>query len=200
MDGFARRKEQSKEEIRKAAWDLFSQFGFDRVSIMDIAQKAGVSQATIYNNFGSKEALVREFVAAAIQQLVDRVQTVLLQGDNFSEMMVAFTQLIATMMTEGNHSAANRMIFLTSIDLQNDTEIKRVRMVAQEKMTGLLLNLVRSGRQQGKIDPEISDAALSIYFRMFMDLFTNPEFQNDVRNQPDLVKELGSLMMNGLNG
>jgi AcrR family transcriptional regulator len=32
-----------------------------------IARKAGVSQATIYNNIGSKEALAREFVTAAVE-------------------------------------------------------------------------------------------------------------------------------------
>ena len=57
--------EQSKEDIRKAAWELFGQFGVDKVSMADIAKKAGVSQATIYNNFGSKEALIREFVTTA---------------------------------------------------------------------------------------------------------------------------------------
>ena len=72
MDGFARRKEQSKEEIRKAAWELFSQFGVDKVSMTDIARKAGVSPATIYNNFDSKEALAREFVSGMVEELVSR--------------------------------------------------------------------------------------------------------------------------------
>jgi len=45
MDGFARRKEQSKEDIRRAAEELFSRFGADKVSVNDIARKAGVSQA-----------------------------------------------------------------------------------------------------------------------------------------------------------
>ena len=76
MDGFARRKEQSKEEIRKAAWELFSQHGVDKVSVMDIAHKAGVSQVTIYNNFGSKEALAREFVGFMVDMLENRVQEI----------------------------------------------------------------------------------------------------------------------------
>ena len=70
MDGFQRRKEQTKKEIRQAAWALFSRFGVDKVTVADIARKAGVSQATIYNRFGSKDALVREFVTTAIDELV----------------------------------------------------------------------------------------------------------------------------------
>ena len=61
MDGFERRKEQSKEDIRRAAEELFSKFGADKVSVNDIARKAGVSQATIYNNFGSKDELVHDY-------------------------------------------------------------------------------------------------------------------------------------------
>ena len=63
MDGFERRKEQSKEDIRRAAEELFSKFGADKVSVNDIARKAGVSQATIYNNFGSKDELVPDSAA-----------------------------------------------------------------------------------------------------------------------------------------
>ena len=61
MDGFERRKEQSKEDIRRAAEELFSRFGAEKVSVNDIARKAGVSQATIYNNFGSKDELVHDY-------------------------------------------------------------------------------------------------------------------------------------------
>jgi len=77
MDGFARRKAQSKDDIRKAAAELFGQFGMDKVSIACIARTAGVSQATIYNNFGSKDGVVREFVTGAVEGLVNRVQEVL---------------------------------------------------------------------------------------------------------------------------
>jgi len=55
-------KSRVKMISAKLPGKLFSQFGVEKVSIVDIARKAGVSQATIYNNFGSKEALVREFV------------------------------------------------------------------------------------------------------------------------------------------
>jgi AcrR family transcriptional regulator len=198
MDGFARRKEQSKDDIRKAAWELFSQFGVDKVSIADIAQKADVSQATIYNNFGSKEALVREFVTSAVEQLVDRVQEILTPKKQYHEKMLAFIQFISDIMVDGRPSAADRSIFTSSFDLQNDPEIKTIRMEAQRKMTGLMLELVQEGRQQGQVNPDLSEEVLSIYFAVFMDVFTNPELLHRFFHRPELVRDLGSMMLNGL--
>ena len=198
MDGFERRKEQSKEDIRRAAWELFSQFGVDRVSIADIARKADVSQATIYNNFGNKETLVREFVTSAVEHLVNRSQEILTPNLLYQEKMTAFFRFISEMMVSGQPSAAER-VFFSSLDLQNDPEIKKIHTAAQEKMTGLLLDLVREGKDQGQVNPKLSEAVLRIYFAVFMDAFSSPRLQQQYYQNPGLVQELGSLMMHGLS-
>ena len=200
MDGFARRKEKSKEDIRMAAWELFSQFGVDKVSIADIARKAGVSQATIYNNFGSKEALVRDFVTAAVDQLISRVQEILTPKKLYREKMAAFIQFISEMMAHGRPSAAESTIFASNMDLQNDPEIKKIRMETQEKMTDLLLGLIQEGKQQGQVNHDLSEEALRIYFAAFMDVFSNPQLQHRYYHHAGLVQELGALMINGLSG
>jgi len=198
MDGFERRKEQSKEDVRHAAWELFSQFGVDKVSIVDIARKAGVSQATIYNNFGNKEALVREFVTGAVELLVNSAQEILTPNMSFQEKIAAFIQFISEMMISGQPSAAERVIF-SSLDLQNDPEIKKIRLAAQERMTGLMLGLIQEGKEQGQVNPKLSEAALRIYFAVFMDAFSSPQLQQQYHQNPGLVQELGSLMMHGLS-
>ena len=200
MDGFARRKEQSKEDIRKAAWELFSQFGVDKVSMTDIARKAGVSQATIYNNFGSKEALVREFVTTMVESLVSHAKEIDAPKRSYEEKMAAFFQFISAMMAGGRPSASGSAIFTSSLELQNDPEIKEIRMKAQEEMLALLLGLTEEGRQQGQVDAAPSEAALRIYFTIFMDAFTHGEFQYEYSRNPKLVEELGALMMYGFKG
>ncbi|MEI7849065.1 MAG: TetR/AcrR family transcriptional regulator, partial [Chloroflexota bacterium] len=160
MNGFERRKEQSKDDIRKAARELFSQFGVDKVSITDIARKAGVSQATIYNNFGSKDALVREFVSGSVEYLVACAQEVLSPDLPYREKMGAFLQFIGAMMASGGSDTAEKILLASSVDVQNDPEIKKIRLAAQDKMTRLMLSLVAEGRQQGQVDASISDDAL----------------------------------------
>jgi AcrR family transcriptional regulator len=80
MDGFERRKEQKKESIRRAAIELFKTYGFSKVSVNDIAQKARVSHVTIYNHFGSKEDLVQDIVKTAIADLVAMSRSII-EGD-----------------------------------------------------------------------------------------------------------------------
>ena len=200
MDGFARRKEQSKEDIRKAAWELFSQFGVDKVSIADIARKADVSPATIYNNFGNKKGLVREFVAAAVNQLTDPAQEILTSKRSYREKMTAFFQFISGMLANGRPLDVDNIIFTSTVDLQNDPDIKKIRTEAQEEMIHLLLGLIREGKQQGQVNPDLSEEALGIYFSVFMDMFTSPKLQHQYHHQPDLVQQLGSLMIDGLGG
>jgi AcrR family transcriptional regulator len=200
MDGFTRRKEQSKEDIRKAAWELFSQFGMEKVSMADIARKAGVSQATIYNNFESKEALVRVFITVAVEQLVNRVHEFLTPKQQFHEKMIALMQFITEMMLEGSPSALDRAIFTSNFDLQNDPDIKKVHKEAKEKMTSLMLDLTQKGKQEGQVNPELSEEVLRIYFGIFMDAFINPDLHHRFYHHPSLVSDLYSLMMHGLIG
>jgi AcrR family transcriptional regulator len=200
MNGFTRRKEQSKEDIRIAAWDLFSQFGVEKVSIVDIAHKAGVSQATIYNNFGSKDALAREFVTTVVDQLVNKVQEVLSHDKPYLEKMAAFIQFISEMMANGRPSVAEVIGFTNSYNLQNDPEIKKIRDLARERMTNLLLGLIREGKEQGQIRLSLCEEAYSVYFKAFMDIFIDPQFQHRYYQDPKLVQDLASLMIFGLGG
>lgn len=200
MDGFTRRKQQSKDEIRKAAWELFSQFGVDKVSITDIARKAGVSPATIYNNFESKEALAREFVSGMVEELVNRAQEIISPQGSYQEKINAFFQFISAMMAGGKPASEGVAVFASSLDLQNDPEIREIRTKAQEKMLTLLLSLIEEGRREGQVTADISEDALRIFFILFMDAFTHTEFQRQYPRNPNLVNELGDLMLYGLRG
>ena len=199
-NGFTRRKEQSKDDIRKAAWELFSQFGVEKVSIVDIARKSGVSQATIYNNFGSKEALVREFVTTAIDQLVNSAQAVLSPNKSYWEKMAAFLHFISEMMAQGGSSEVDMTVFSSSNDLLNDPEIKKLRDSAQEKMANLLLGLVQEGKEQGQIRADLTEDAFRVYFKAFMEIFTDPHIRQLYYRDPKLAQDLGSLMTYGLSG
>jgi hypothetical protein len=128
-----------------------------------------------------------------------RAQEILMPQMLFREKMAAFIQFISEMLANGRPSAAESAIF-SSLDLQNDPEIKKIRAEAQGKMTHLLLELIQEGKQQSQVNPDLSDEALGMYFGVFMDMFVNPQLQRRSAQNPGLVQELGNLMMFGLSG
>jgi AcrR family transcriptional regulator len=53
-----RKKQQTREEIGRAAMKLFTERGFDAVTVAEVAEAAGVSEKTVFNYFPAKEDLV----------------------------------------------------------------------------------------------------------------------------------------------
>ncbi|MEZ5938327.1 MAG: TetR/AcrR family transcriptional regulator [Hyphomonadaceae bacterium] len=53
----------SRESIIKAARKLFAKHGVEAVSMADIAEAAGLSRATVFNQFGSKYLIIDEITA-----------------------------------------------------------------------------------------------------------------------------------------
>jgi AcrR family transcriptional regulator len=54
MAGRSAAKQRTRESILDAAVELFTSAWFDEVTMADIAQRAGVSQQTVVNHFGTK--------------------------------------------------------------------------------------------------------------------------------------------------
>jgi len=71
-----RKKMETRRRLLETATRLFSERGFDRVSVAEIADAADVSKMTVFNYFDSKEDLVfaplEEHVGDAAQVVRDR--------------------------------------------------------------------------------------------------------------------------------
>lgn len=50
----------TKEKIFNAALDLFSQKGYDSVSLREIAEEVGIQKSSIYSHYPSKEAILMD--------------------------------------------------------------------------------------------------------------------------------------------
>lgn len=66
-----------RSQILTGARDAFIELGFERATVDDIAARAGVSKATVYNHFHDKRALFSATFAAAADHLRDELRAVL---------------------------------------------------------------------------------------------------------------------------
>ncbi|MDT7843068.1 TetR family transcriptional regulator [Streptomyces justiciae] len=69
------KKQQTRERIGDTAWRLFAERGFDRVTVVEVARAAQVSEATVFNYFPAKEDLFFSRFEAFGERLVEAVRT-----------------------------------------------------------------------------------------------------------------------------
>ena len=69
MRNSASTEKGTKEQIMDAAIDLFSQKGYDAVSIRDIARAVGIRESSIYNHFKGKEDIMDSIMDFFIAEL-----------------------------------------------------------------------------------------------------------------------------------
>jgi len=87
------------EKLLESALSAFMDFGIKRTSMGEIARRAGISPATLYRRFESKNDLVEAVSVREAQRFVEyidkRVQTVDDGEDRLVEIFVAFISAIA---------------------------------------------------------------------------------------------------------
>lgn len=69
-----RKKAETREAIYQAARRLFSERGFDRVTVAEVAREANVSEVTVFNYFPSKEDLFYAGMHFFEEELLDAVR------------------------------------------------------------------------------------------------------------------------------
>lgn len=60
----------TKDKIFNVSVDLFSEYGFDGVSIRQIARKVGIKESSIYNHYSSKESILDSILDYYISKML----------------------------------------------------------------------------------------------------------------------------------
>ena len=65
----------TRECLRTAMFKLLEQKSFDKITITDIAKRAGVSRTAFYRNYATKEALVEDLCRRLLEELTASVKS-----------------------------------------------------------------------------------------------------------------------------
>lgn len=192
MNGYERRTELKKDKIRTAALQLFCMFGTEKTSVNEIAKKAGVAPASIYNYFGSKEGLMKDTVINLLENSW-KARKELWESDlPFPELLERALSMNDDFIDRFNLEALRAL-------LDTDPEIKKLADdFHKNRYPYIVSKFIEKGRREGYIRKEISNEAAVIYLKMYQNAIQQPEIMNN-RNK-ELLKELCDLMIYGLAG
>ncbi|MGG7621910.1 TetR/AcrR family transcriptional regulator [Bacillus coreaensis] len=150
MNGFERRRLQKMEQIRQAAFSLFTKYGIQKVKIHEIAKKANVSQVTIYNYFGSKDELVYDVLKDYLEGQIDSFQQLIYSELPFQEKLI---KLIELKLSSTNDLSTE---FIEAIVSENSVIANLFQEFANEKSMLLIVTFIEEGRKSGDISSSLS--------------------------------------------
>lgn len=192
MDGFERRRELKKKDILEAALELFMKYGVQKVSIAEIAKEANVSQVTIYNYFDSKNNLIHRVFKFYVDQIWDEMKVLLASNLPYEDKI---KQMISFEKNMANHSMNNK--FFQDLLKDYATGQSYVEEVYLKEGLPLLIEFVNDGKNQGFIDPSLSNEAILFYLQMFQEYMQRDDV---VHTLLPLSEDLTKLFFYGIVG
>ncbi len=145
--------------ILEAAEPLLAERGFDGVSIMDIARRAGVSKANIYHHFASKEALYLATVKHAFLDMATLVSELNARADMPGKQLACFASAHLSFLFE--HPNVPRLILR---ELMNSSG-RRGRALAEQVFSEhfrRLSAIIRHGQQAGLLRDNVDAGHMAI--------------------------------------
>lgn len=186
-------KADKRSKILAAALSLFQRtHDVKRVSLEAIAQEAGVSPTTIYNQFGTREALVAEVAKSLLHEILE-------MGRSFIKSDLPFPRKL-TEIIAGKIDITSQVHgeILTKLVSQDKTIAPFIDRLYQQEIKPLWREMLADGKRQGYIDPALDDEALFAYFDIIRTGYSaRSELLENLSQNMGLLEQLTRIMCYG---
>jgi AcrR family transcriptional regulator len=195
MNGFEKRAELLKQKIKKTALDMLKTWEPRKIRIADIAAEARVSQVTIYNYFGSKEALLREAFKDYIDGAVADFEAFIAGKPSLKEIVQYSVfydrEAIRTFSPD----------FFKSFLLDDREMSAYVEELYTAKAMPLMIRFIEEGKERGEISSKVSTGTIMAYFNMFKDYSSSIlEMAGQRDDKEAFIEEIIHLFFYGICG
>ncbi|MCM1990168.1 TetR/AcrR family transcriptional regulator [Oceanirhabdus seepicola] len=175
MNGHEKRKLRKMSEIKAVTYELCNQYGTQKVSVDEVAERANVSKATIYKYFGSKEDLIESVVSDIYENIILNTSSMIEKDGDFLEKLnhIIMAKVSSLDMMKGD--------FLKEVFSKNNSAVSKM---FNEKLKDLMYGFYQQGKEQGYIDEGISNDILYAFSEAFNAGF-QAVFDTDIINTKD---------------
>ena len=185
-----KRDNKRPQQILNAAIELFRDRGYEATRLEDVADKAGVSKATIYLYFDSKEDL---FFALIRENVIPMVDQTIAQAENFqgsvSDFLRGKARGLGRALAHTNHGAVLKLVIS---EARRFPEIANYfREAVPKRGIENLAIMIQRGIDEGEFRPcDAKAAAAAFIFPLLMNgIWMNSIGPNDIVD-PDAVIEM----------
>ena len=140
------KKERQRREIVETALALFRKRGYDQTRVSDIAERVGISDATFFNYFGSKDLVLDELALAQVELFSETLRYQLRVDDTSVPDRIRETMKVAAAAIAADREF--QTVLYTRSNLFHSSGALKERT---HDMYGLLASLFERGQQRQEI-------------------------------------------------
>lgn len=183
-----------RNQIIEAARVLFHQFGFKKVSMDEIAAKAGVTKKTIYMYFSSKEELLKYFIYEEIQNMKDILEEVEQKNNDFFETV---NEAIYRLLKYKEERDFLSIITREAELLKNKVIIDNLKLI-DEQIKDYIKMKLKTAKDNGYIDYDDLDITTFLVYKMYIALIF--EWDSDTKKLDDkmIANNISKIVKYGL--
>lgn len=178
------------DDVIDVARELFSKYGFRKVSMEEIAKKANVTKKTIYHYFKDK----RELFCYFINEELDNIKNQIVHNDNKNEAYVdTITDNINLLLSL---SKQNELLnTLIKERKENTIDDNNFFQVYEQKIINFIEERLKEEIAKKNIRNCDSKLTAFIIYKMIFSLMF--EYEGEINNEK-IIQEIKNILMNGL--
>jgi AcrR family transcriptional regulator len=155
-----RKKEETRSRIITAAVGLFNRYGFEAVTMEQIAEEVDIAKGTLYNYFPAKEAIINAFIQHTFEQRNDdRIARLRSLPDTRSRLTAVFRVLI-----EGVQAQKDIFEAFMVYRMKQVTSFKPVAEAEQSGLTFLIHEIIELGQASHELRTDLPEDHLAGLF------------------------------------
>jgi AcrR family transcriptional regulator len=185
-----------KQHLLETAEQLFTEHGYQAVSIRDIAKASGVSNAALYYHFPSKEVLFDEVLEYHADKLAKRMEQAGAQASDTR------TKLRAILMEYANQVSERRSPIFSlrrKPDKMNHEQVKKQHRRMVQHLLAPVENTLQAAINQGELQPLATDySPASLLVGLFHGMLQHQRNINEAEVSPDDIELIIDIFWDGL--
>lgn len=181
-----------EEQIIEAARELFTSYGYKRVSMDEIAKKANVTKKTVYSYFKSKEELLKYFINEEIKTMKKIVEKTEKQEVTYSEKI---HNVIYKLLVYKGESKFLKSIMREGEIFENRIIIENLKQIDSE-IQKYIKQKLQEAIDKNYIEVEDVDITAFLIYKMYIALMF--EWSENKINKQKIADNIIKILKNGL--
>ena len=177
--------------IIQSAEELFMQFGFKKVTIEDICQKAGASKMTFYKYFKNKNELILFMTEKMFEEGMEKFREIEKSDLPFTEKLQAILKMKAESSARISKEFAQEYFYA-------NPEIKKIMDKYASSGMEEFINFLKRAQEKGEVRKSLRPEFFLAVINSLRELAKNDQLISLYPNYQDFVMEFNNFIFYGL--